>query len=254
MAVVVPIARAYSSIKYQLDCCIMSSSSDDDDSSATTFKPRLSRVAEWFTDRNLSYTPRLERALLSSDYGITSLEEMKVIEISEWQSLLRDEAFPGEQYSMVKWRVFEKEFRKLTAGEFDATKAKPTPIKDAGDVAEVKGGSSKASKRKKRGTGGSKISRAINTIFSVTSKTSKFDRPNSKGSKGSKSSTASQDATEQPPMSSSHVANEEDRPLIEPHNWRSGRAGVDDIMDAADALERHAWEKSPPSQWREIYR
>ena len=148
----------------------MSSSSDDDDSSEAAFKPRLSHVAEWFTDRNLSYTPRLERALLSSDYGITSLEEMKVIEISEWQSLLRDGAFPGEQYSMVKWRVFEKEFRKLTAEEFDATKAKPIPIKDTGDAAaEVEGGSSKASKRKKRNSGGNQGPAPIKNFFSATS-------------------------------------------------------------------------------------
>ena len=228
----------------------MSSSSDDDEPSAAAFVPRLRRVAEWFTDRNLPYTPRLDRELLSSDYGITSLEEMKVIEISEWQSLLCDEAFPGEEYSVVKWRVFEKEFRKLTAEEFDATKAKPIPIKDTGDAAEVEGGSSKASKRKKRNSGGNQGPAPIKTFFTATSKTSKFDRPNSEGNKGSKSNTASQeraaDAAEQPPTSSSPVANKEDRPLIEPHNWRSGRAGVDDVMDTADALERHAWEKSPP--------
>ena len=225
----------------KLVCCIMSSSSDDEEPSAATFKPRLSRVAEWFTDRNLSYSRRLERALLSPDYGITSLEEMKVITISEWKTLLRDDAFLGEEYSMVKWRVFEQEFHKLTAEEFDATKSKPIPIKDTSEGSSGKG---ETSKRKKKGTGGSKSPNPIKGFFSVSTKSSKYQKPNARSA--ASQHRAADEAAEQPAASSSPVANKDDQPLIEPYNWRSGRTGVEELEDITDALERASWKKSPP--------
>ena len=91
---------------------------------ALSFEPRLPDVAKWFADRSLPYNQHLEAALRSSEFGISSLEEMKVIEMIEWKTLLCHDPLSGEGYSLVKWRVFQQEFRKFAAQEFDGTKAK----------------------------------------------------------------------------------------------------------------------------------
>ena len=79
-------------------------------------------MAKWFADRSLPYTRHLEDALLSSEFGITSLEEMKVIEMIEWKTLLQHDPLSSEGYGLVKWRVFQEEFRKFASQEFDGTK------------------------------------------------------------------------------------------------------------------------------------
>ena len=89
---------------------------------ASAFEPRLPDVAQWFADRSLPYTHHLEAALLSSEFGITSLEEMKVIQMIEWKDLLQHDPLSSEGYGLVKWRVFQEEFRKFAAEEFDGTK------------------------------------------------------------------------------------------------------------------------------------
>ena len=96
--------------------------SGDTPPSATAFEPRLPDVAQWFADRSLPYTHHLEAALLSSEFGITSLEEMKVIQMIEWKTLLQHDPLSSEGYGLVKWRVFQEEFRKFASEEFDGTK------------------------------------------------------------------------------------------------------------------------------------
>ena len=88
-----------------------------------TFEPRLPDVAQWFADRSLPYTLHLENALLSEEFGITSLEEMKVLQMIEWKDLLQHDPLSGEGYGVVKWRVFQEEFRKFASEEFDGTKS-----------------------------------------------------------------------------------------------------------------------------------
>ena len=230
------------------------SSSDDDEAAAAPFKPCLRDVAQWFSDRSLPYTPRLEGDLQSPQYGVTSLEEMKLLTLGEWESLLCEDTYTDDTYTTVKWRVFKFEFAKLTAANFDATKSKPThvPIKDTSDAAKAEG-DSKPKNMKRRGGGGNNGPRNMMSFFSTKSTGSKFAKPNDTDksrSAGGGSSAASKSSTaEQQPASSSTAAvvddSDEEVPLIAPHNWRSGRAGVDGVKDVADALERHAWGKSP---------
>ena len=116
-------------------------------SACATFEPRLPDVAQWFADRSLPYTLHLENALLSEEFGITSLEEMKVLQMIEWKDLLQHDPLSGEGYGVVKWRVFQEEFRKFASEEFDGTKSAAAAVTK--DKKKSKAKSSKGSSIKR---------------------------------------------------------------------------------------------------------
>lgn len=128
------LSRCISEACYQA-CCENNICQARDDEAAP-FKPRLRDVAQWFSDRSLPYTQRLEGDL-QSQYGVTSLEEIKLITLSEWNSLLREDTSTDDTYPTVKWRVFLSEFTSFATEKFDATKSKPMPIEDAREETEA---------------------------------------------------------------------------------------------------------------------